>query len=153
MEHARFLTLASPKKSKDIYSNNAEMSMQGTVFWMAPEVIHSMVADKKQGYSAKVDIWSLGCVVLEMFAGKRPWSNEAVVSAIYKIGKTKLAPPIPEELSDESKDFLHKCFTIDTEKRPTAAELLDHPFMSIDPNFSFSKTRLSHVLNSTRRRM
>lgn len=141
------------KKSKDIYSNNAEMSMQGTVFWMAPEVIHSMVADKKQGYSAKVDIWSLGCVVLEMFAGKRPWSNEAVVSAIYKIGKTKLAPPIPEELSDESKDFLHKCFTIDTEKRPTAAELLDHPFMSIDPNFSFSKTRLSHVLNSTRRRM
>ncbi|ODV80596.1 uncharacterized protein CANTADRAFT_25071, partial [Suhomyces tanzawaensis NRRL Y-17324] len=52
------------KRSQDIYTNNAEMSMQGTVFWMAPEVIDSIVEDKKQGYSAKVDIWSLGCVVL-----------------------------------------------------------------------------------------
>ena len=60
------------KRSNDIYANNANMSMQGTIFWMAPEVIDSMV----EGYSAKIDIWSLGCVVLEMFAGKRPWSNE-----------------------------------------------------------------------------
>lgn len=141
------------KKSKDIYSNNAEMSMQGTVFWMAPEVIHSMVADKKQGYSAKVDIWSLGCVVLEMFAGERPWSNEAVVSAIYKIGKTKLSPPIPDELSKEAKDFLSMCFTIDSEKRPTASKLLEHPFMRVDPTFVFSQTRLSRVLNSTRKRV
>lgn len=134
------------KKSQDIYSNNAEMSMQGTIFWMAPEVIHSMVEDKKQGYSAKIDIWSLGCVVLEMFAGQRPWSNEAVVSAIYKIGKTKLAPPIPEELSDEAKDFLNKCFTIDSEKRPTAEELLRHLFMSIDINYKFLESKLGRTI-------
>lgn len=134
------------KKSQDIYSNNAEMSMQGTIFWMAPEVIHSMVEDKKQGYSAKIDIWSLGCVVLEMFAGQRPWSNEAVVSAIYKIGKTKLAPPIPEELSGEAKDFLNKCFTTDSEKRPTAEELLRHLFMEIDSNYNFLETKLGRTI-------
>lgn len=140
------------KKSQDIYSNNAEMSMQGTVFWMAPEVIHSMVENKKQGYSAKVDIWSLGCVVLEMFAGKRPWSNEAVISAIYKIGKTKLAPPIPEDASAEAKDFLHKCFTIDSSRRPTAAELLDHPFIQVQENFLFANTKLGSMIKFNLRR-
>lgn len=140
------------KRSQDIYSNDAEMSMQGTIFWMAPEVIHSMVEDKKQGYSAKIDIWSLGCVMLEMFAGQRPWSNEAVVSAIYKIGKTKLAPPIPNDLSSEAKDFLNRCFTIDSQKRPTAEELLAHLFMHIDPKYNFQETKLGQTIKFSSRR-
>lgn len=140
------------RKSQDIYSNNAELSMQGSVFWMAPEVIHSMVAEKKQGYSAKVDIWSLGCVVLEMFAGQRPWLNEAVISAIYKLGKTKLAPPIPEDVSAEAKDFLHRCFTIDLEQRPTAEELLAHEFMNIDPSFEFANTKLREFIQFNSRK-
>lgn len=140
------------KRSQDIYSNNAEMSMQGSIFWMAPEVIHSMVEDKKQGYSAKIDIWSLGCVMLEMFAGQRPWSNEAVVSAIYKIGKTKLAPPIPNDLSSEAKDFLNRCFTTDSQKRPTAEELLAHLFMRIDPKYNFQETKLGQTIKFSSRR-
>lgn len=140
------------KKSHDIYSNNAELSMQGTIFWMAPEVIHSMVEEKKQGYSAKVDIWSLGCVVLEMFAGQRPWSNEAVISAIYKIGKTKLAPPIPDDISPEAKDFLDKCFTINSDERPTASELLEHDFMNPDASFNFSQTRLNEMIKFNSRK-
>ena len=42
------------KRSRDIYNNNAEMSMQGTIFWMAPEVIHNVVKNQKQGYSGNV---------------------------------------------------------------------------------------------------
>jgi mitogen-activated protein kinase kinase kinase len=144
------------KRSQDIYENNAEMSMQGTIFWMAPEVIDSIVEDKRQGYSAKVDIWSLGCVVLEMFAGKRPWSNEAVVSAIYKIGKTKLAPPIPEDLKDSisegAKDFIEKCFIINPEERPTAKELLQHQFVSYSPQFKFETTKLAAMIKGSRKR-
>lgn len=142
------------KRSKDIYVNNAEMSMQGTVFWMAPEVIDSIVEDKKQGYSAKIDIWLLGCVVLEMFAGKRPWLNEAVVLAIYKIGKTKLAPPISDEiahlLSQDAKEFIHQCFIIDPEQRPTAQELLAHPFITNGTDFSFEHTKLALMIKLNR---
>lgn len=117
---------------------------------MAPEVIDSIVEDQKQGYSAKIDIWSLGCVVLEMFAGKRPWSNEAVISAIYKIGKTKLAPPIPDNIKDlmssEAKDFINQCCTINPDRRPTATQLLGHPFIKIDPKFKFEETKVAKMI-------
>ncbi|KAK9371788.1 uncharacterized protein V1513DRAFT_305048 [Lipomyces chichibuensis] len=138
------------KRSQNIYSNDAEMSMQGTIFWMAPEVIHNVVHNEKQGYSAKVDIWSLGCVVLEMFAGRRPWSNDEAIGAMYKLGNAKLAPPIPEDTVDyvceEGKEFLGSCFMIDPEKRPTAQILLDSKFCIPDPNFKFAETNLAKLI-------
>ncbi|KAH6623621.1 hypothetical protein F5144DRAFT_658582 [Chaetomium tenue] len=50
------------KKTDNIYGNDKTNSMQGSVFWMAPEVVRA----QGEGYSAKVDIWSTGCVVLEI---------------------------------------------------------------------------------------
>jgi mitogen-activated protein kinase kinase kinase len=138
------------KRLSDIYANNAEMLMQGTIFWMAPEVIDLIVEDKKQGYSAKIDIWLLGCVVLEMFCGKRPWSNEAVVSAIYKIGKTKLAPPIPADVDARllraARGFIAQCFETDPQRRPTARQLLAHEFMREDEHFDFEATKLAQLI-------
>ncbi|KAF4501404.1 STE STE11 BCK1 kinase [Fusarium agapanthi] len=78
---------------------------------MAPEVIRS----QGEGYSAKVDIWSLGCVVLEMFAGKRPWAKEEAVGAIYKIANGE-RPPIPEDIQDTlgplAVAFMMDCFQV-----------------------------------------
>ncbi|CAR29712.1 ZYRO0G15290p [Zygosaccharomyces rouxii] len=134
------------RKSKDIYSNS-EMTMRGTVFWMAPEMV-----DTKQGYSAKVDIWSLGCVVLEMFAGKRPWSNLEVVAAMFKIGKSKSAPPIPDDtlplISQSGRDFLDQCFKIDPEERPTADKLLSHQFLKVSSKYDFKSTKLAEFIKS-----
>jgi mitogen-activated protein kinase kinase kinase len=98
------------KKTDNIYGNDVTNSMQGSVFWMAPEVVRS----QGQGYSAKVDIWSLGCVVLEMFAGRRPWSKEEAVGAIYKLGSLNEAPPIPDDVSSSisalAVGFMYDCF-------------------------------------------
>jgi serine/threonine protein kinase len=55
--------------------------MQGSIFWMAPEMLHN----NKQGYNAKIDIWSLGCVVLEMWAGRRPWNQEDMFAVMFKV--------------------------------------------------------------------
>lgn len=100
------------KKSDNVYGNDSTMSMQGSVFWMAPEVVRSQGV----GYSAKVDIWSLGCVVLEMFAGRRPWSKEEAIGAIYKLGNLNQAPPIPEDvsgsISPKALSFMWDCFNM-----------------------------------------
>ncbi len=130
------------KKTDNIYGNDATNSMQGSVFWMAPEVIRS----HGQGYSAKVDIWSLGCVVLEMFAGRRPWAKEEVVGAIYKLGSLNLAPPIPDDVSSSisaaAVGFMLDCFTIDPSDRPTAECLRNHQFCAPDPYYNFLDTEL-----------
>lgn len=100
------------KKTDNIYGNDKSNSMQGSVFWMAPEVVRS----QGEGYSAKVDIWSLGCVVLEMFAGRRPWSKEETVGAIYKLGSLNEAPPVPDDvsvaISPVAIAFMADCFTM-----------------------------------------
>ena len=67
-------------KRTDDNGGGAFTAMQGTVFWMAPEVINT----QKKGYNFKVDIWSVGCVVLEMWAGKRPWTGEEMVAVMFK---------------------------------------------------------------------
>ncbi|KAI4119678.1 MAG: hypothetical protein LQ345_000476 [Seirophora villosa] len=135
------------KKTDDIYGNDATNSMQGSVFWMAPEVVRS----HGQGYSAKVDIWSLGCVVLEMFAGRRPWSKDEAVGAIYKLGELNMAPPIPDdvagEISAEAVAFMLDCFTVDARERPTAKTLLEgHPFCGVDGYYNFEDTKLAGKL-------
>ncbi|KAI7888955.1 kinase-like domain-containing protein [Mucor mucedo] len=108
-------------------------NMKGTIFWMAPEVL-------SENYSAKVDVWSLGCTVLEMVTGRHPWTELTTLAALYQIGSHK-APEIPSHLSDEAKDFLQLCLKIKPEDRPTASELLQHPFVQPDPTYDF-KTSL-----------
>ncbi|KAG5920760.1 hypothetical protein E4U42_006082 [Claviceps africana] len=130
------------KKTDNIYGNDKSNSMQGSVFWMAPEVIRS----EAEGYSAKVDIWSLGCVVLEMFAGRRPWSKEEAVGAIYKIANGE-TPPIPEDVEEiiapVAVAFMSDCFSVNPLDRPTADVLLSqHPFCDFDPNYNFYDTEL-----------
>lgn len=67
--------------TEDAYASAGGTNLKGSVFWMAPEVIRNM----GRGYSAKVDIWSLGCLVLEMFAGRRPWGEDSVLTTMFSV--------------------------------------------------------------------
>lgn len=62
-------------------SDGAATALQGTVFWMAPEVVNP----QGKSYNNKVDIWSVGCVVLEMWAGMRPWQGDELVAVMFKV--------------------------------------------------------------------
>ncbi|KAL4188150.1 hypothetical protein AMTRI_Chr09g42630 [Amborella trichopoda] len=112
------------KKVVELATVSGAKSMKGTPYWMAPEVIC------QTGHSFSADIWSVGCTVIEMATGKPPWSQQyQEVAALFIIGSTKSHPPIPEHLSEEAKDFLLKCLQEEPNVRPTASELLQHPFV------------------------
>ncbi|KAJ5689152.1 Protein kinase byr2 [Penicillium macrosclerotiorum] len=79
----------------------------------------------------KADIWSLGCLVVEMFIGAHPFPDCSQLQAIFAIGSNKARPPAPEHVSQEAVEFLDMTFQVDYEKRPTADELLTCKFLAM----------------------
>ena len=94
---------------------------------MAPEMIEG------QGAVTASDIWSLGCLVIEMLQGEPPYFGLPSVSACFKMVEDE-HPPYPENLSEEVEDFLVKCFVKDPKKRATANQLLKHPWIVMHQN-------------------
>ncbi|KAJ4952359.1 hypothetical protein NE237_029191 [Protea cynaroides] len=116
--------LADFGMAKHITSFSSVLSFKGSPYWMAPEVVMN-----SSGYSLAVDIWSLGCTILEMATSKPPWSQYEGVAAIFKIGNSKDIPEIPDHLSCNAKNFLKLCLRRDPSERPTATQLMVHPFI------------------------
>ncbi|KAJ8526933.1 hypothetical protein K7X08_029410 [Anisodus acutangulus] len=116
--------LADFGMAKHITGQYCPLSFKGSPYWMAPEVIKN-----SNGCHLAVDIWSLGCTILEMATTKPPWSQYEGVAAIFKIGNSKELPVIPYHLSDEGKDFVRQCLQRNPLRRPTASQLLEHSFV------------------------
>ncbi|XP_028793345.1 mitogen-activated protein kinase kinase kinase 3-like [Neltuma alba] len=118
------IKLADFGMARYVNSSSKMYSFKGTLYWMAPEMV-----DNKNGYTIAVDIWSLGCTVLEMATQKPPWSQYKREVAIAKIGNSRDLPTIPNHLSDNAKSFIRFCLQRDPDARPPAHQLLDHPFI------------------------
>ncbi|CAI4213701.1 unnamed protein product [Parascedosporium putredinis] len=87
----------------DLKSTKPNKSMTGTPMYMSPEVIKG----ENPGRGGAGDIWSLGCVILEMATGRRPWANlDNEWAIMYNIAQGN-PPQLPstDQLSPEGIDF------------------------------------------------
>jgi serine/threonine protein kinase len=97
----------------------------GSPLWMAPETICGSEP------TFKSDIWSLGITALELAETRPPhYGTKSLPEIIRAINESD--PPtlrLPEQWSDDFRGFLALVLVKDAAKRPTAQELLRHPFV------------------------
>ncbi|XP_072866418.1 serine/threonine-protein kinase ULK4 isoform X5 [Chlorocebus sabaeus] len=101
--------------------------VKGSPIYTAPEVVRG--AD----FSISSDLWSLGCLLYEMFSGKPPFFSESISELTEKILCEDPLPPIPKDSSrpKASSDFINLLDGLlqrDPQKRLTWTRLLQHSF-------------------------
>lgn len=110
---------------------------------MAPEVIQEV------GYDFKADIWSLGITAIELAESRPPYANIHPMRAIFMI-PSRPPPRLsePDLWTPEFNDFVAKCLTKNPDERPSADELLAHPFIRKAKDSSLLRNLLAENLEA-----
>lgn len=92
-------------------------SIAGTFNYLAPE------AFVEGGYYTPVDIWGMGCLVVEMCTGTVPWSTLRMHEIMFKVTRDKESPHVPDDVPQAA--LIRRCFAFDADDRPKAKELAE----------------------------
>jgi mitogen-activated protein kinase kinase kinase ANP1 len=116
----------SSRRFEDI-ENGLSKSLKGSPYWMAPEVV------ARTGHSYSADIWSFGCVIIEMATGKPPWSNYSndTWKVLELILKENSLPDFPQG-DAEMLEVISKCLQRNPENRPSTRELKGMKMFSLE---------------------
>ncbi|XP_043742698.1 serine/threonine-protein kinase ULK4 isoform X3 [Cervus elaphus] len=127
-----FFTLVAAEEGggdsgENVVKKNMKSRVKGSLVYTAPEIVRGT------DFSITSDLWSLGCLLYEMFSGKPPFFSECVSELIEKICYEDPLPPIPKDSScpKASSDFINLLDGLlqkDPQKRLTWADLLQHSF-------------------------
>ena len=117
--------------------HGSTFSIFGDSCYMAPEVL------KTQSYSEKCDIWGLGLAAFELATGQMPYSNLKFMEGVVQIVDHP-PPKLPETFSPEFRSFVSSCLIQNPQKRPSAFELINHPFIlrSKGPEYIYQQLSL-----------
>jgi hypothetical protein len=91
-------------------------SLKGTSNYMAPEAF-------EPPFGAEVDVWSMGCLIVEMSTGSPPWADLNMQQIMMAVSVRRRAPDVPDTVP--AAETVRRCFASDPKERPTASALAD----------------------------
>ncbi|KFQ26305.1 Serine/threonine-protein kinase 36, partial [Mesitornis unicolor] len=97
-------------------------SIKGTPLYMSPELV------EERPYDHTADLWSVGCILYQLFVGTPPFYT----SSIFQLVSLIVKDPVkwPEAISPVFKSFLQGLLMKDPRQRLSWPELLSHPFIA-----------------------
>ena len=116
------------------YKNNEDMlkNRYGTPYYIAPEVL-------SDSYDEKCDVWSCGIILYILLSGRPPFSGKTDQEIYDKIQNSKVSfthSKIWNFVSEDAKEFIKTLLIKDKDKRPSAEQASEHPWLK---QFDFSK--------------
>jgi len=114
---------------------NNTSGLKGSPAYSPPEAFIDTSEDENREFqvTTKFDVWSLGCVILEMFSGKKPWvekfkdSNRIILALSKKAKFGNFGVPLPKGFETdfpEVIEVLKHCIVGNVKERSTSKELL-----------------------------
>eukprot|EP00483_Globobulimina_turgida_P000805 UN00806 len=97
----------------------------GTPLYVAPEII------KGEAYNYKCDMWSMGVILYILLCGFHPF-NSVVLPVLYRAiikGDYGLTSKKWNTISKEGKDLVQCLLNVDPEKRYSAKQVKNHPWI------------------------
>jgi serine/threonine protein kinase len=127
--------------------SNLATSFVGSPIYMDPNILKkyekSGGTEKFKSYDKKADIWSLGAITYEMLTGHNVFNASSLPELLNKVKKGDYTLEV-NCLSNEILSFLNGMLQNDPEKRATAKQLLEHPFLTKNPS-DFRKIDTSKI--------
>lgn len=118
------------------HSDEKLNSVCGTPDYIAPEIcslldLKNLPKDQRPCYDSKCDIWSAGVIIYILLGGYPPFFDENRKQLFRKIksGKFEFHPQCWRSISDQAKDLISKMLTVNPKNRPSARQLLAHPWL------------------------
>lgn len=115
--------------SKHFEEGDLQTEKVGTPYSVAPEIILG------KGYDEKCDVWSIGVICYLLLCGETPFGGDCADDDLGQVrqkiisGNVPFDPELWGNVSEEAIDFVKSLLIVDAERRPSALEAQNHPWI------------------------
>ncbi|XP_029475202.1 serine/threonine-protein kinase Chk2 isoform X3 [Rhinatrema bivittatum] len=130
-------------QSKILGESTLMRTLCGTPTYLAPEILNTAGT---AGYSNAVDCWSLGVILFVCLSGYPPFNVQNTAMPLkdqITQGKYTFIPHAWKDVSETALDLVKKLLVIDSEKRLTTNQALEHAWFQDEDMKSIAQKLMS----------